>query len=145
MGNPTYHILTTKSNGVQIITDAWSSVLGPSILVWLAGDVRRIRPTTNFYFRSLQETTSRRRSRRPLLEDDFESMTSDSEPEVSPGLNDYKTFLELIDQYLPVDQIAGKFISPAMLSEFGLLEDSPLDNLLNKVLTKDVGAVRTDV
>jgi hypothetical protein len=64
-------------------------------------------------------------------------MAGDAEPEVNLGLNDYRTVLRLMDQYLPVDQLAGKIITPDMLRELGLLEDSPLDNLLQKCLATE--------
>lgn len=132
-----YDILTNQRNGVPLITEAWSPVLGPSILVWLTGDVRRIRPTTHFYFRSLEEIIQRRKSRRPPWENDFAALAGDAEPEVSPRTTDYATVLRLMDQYLPVEQFAGKIITPEMLQDLGLLENSPLDALLQKCLMPD--------
>jgi hypothetical protein len=45
--------------------------------------VRRIRPTTNFHFRSLEEILQRRKARRLPWEDDFAAMAGDAEPEVN--------------------------------------------------------------
>jgi hypothetical protein len=131
-----YDILTTRGNGSQIVTEAWSPVLGSSVLVWLAGHVRRIRSTTHFHFRSLQEITRRRRQHRPPWENHFEALAGDAEPEANPWTTDYKKVLELMDQYLPVDQCIDKFMTPAMLNELGLLENSPLDNLMGRCLAR---------
>ena len=130
-----HDILTTQSNGVRLITDAWSSVLGPSVLIWLAGHTRLMRPTTHFRFRSLEELLRRRKSTRPPWENDFAAMAGDAEPEVNPMVTNYKTVLRLMDQYLPVDQWAGKTITPDMLRELAVLENSSLDDLLHKCLS----------
>ncbi len=53
------------------------------------------------------------------------------------GGTDYKTVLELMNQYLPVTQFAGKTIIPKMLRKLRLLENSPLENLLQKCLAGD--------
>lgn len=127
-----YDILATERNGVKVITDAWSPLLGSSLLVWLAGDVRRLRSTTHFRFLSLQGAKSSK-FRRPPWENDFAAL-DDAELEDSPMVTDYKTVLRLINQYLPVDEFAGKTITPEMLEDFGLLENSPLDALLNHCL-----------
>jgi len=134
-----YDILTTQSNSVALITDAWSPVFGPSKLIWLAGNVRRMRPTTQFRFLSLHEVL-----RRLPSEDDFEALVGDAEPEVSPMAIDYKTVLRLMDQYLPVDEYAGKTITPEMLRELGLLGKSPLDDLLHKSLAGETITTQPD-
>lgn len=135
-----YELLATKRNRVTVITDAWSPILGPGLLVWLAGEVRRMRPTTHFQFLPLHGVMRRNKSRRPQWEDDFEAMADASEPEVYPVVTDYKKVLELMNQYLPVDEFAGKAITPEMLGELGLLENSPLDAMLQKCLAKEVPA-----
>ena len=71
-------------------------------------------------------------------------MTSDNEPEPSVGLEDYKTVLRLMDEYLPVDQWAGKIITPAMLRELGLVGRGPLDDLLQQCLARDSSLLLDD-
>ena len=66
-----------------------------------------------------------------LRQDDFEAMTDDADPEVSPKATDYKTVLELMNQYLAMARFAGKTVTTKMLRELGLLENSPSGNLLN--------------
>jgi len=138
-----HHGLTTRPPGITVVTQAWSPVLGPSLLVWLVGDVRDVRPTASFRFRSLGQV-ARFKQRRPPWEEDRGWMTSDNEPEPSVGLEDYKTVLRLMDEYLPVDQWAGKIITPAMLRELGLVGHSPLDDLLGQCLARDPSLVPGD-
>ena len=82
----------------------------------------------------------RNKSRRPPWEDDFEAIAEGAEPEVYPVVTDYKKVLELMNQYLPVDEFAGKAITPEMLRELGLLENSPLNAMLQNCLATDTPA-----
>jgi len=126
-----YDFLTRHRHGATIVTDAWSPLMGSSILVWLAGDVRRVRATTNFTFLSL--AAMKRRKAFPFpWDDEPEPAEVEGEPPVDLGLVDYQTLLGLMDQYLPVEQFGGKVITPAMLKEMGLLENSPLDAFIQK-------------
>ena len=124
-----YDILTTRNHGAELIMEAWSPVLGASMLVWLAGNVRRVRSTTHFRFRSLQEMV-RRASRRSFSENNFLVVAGDVDPDDHPYVVDYRMVLQLMDQYLPIDQLADTIITPAKLKELGLLENSPLDDVL---------------
>ena len=126
-----YDLLTNHSGRVTIVTDAWSPLIGPSVLVWLAGDVRRVRATTNFTFMSLS-AVRRRKARRFPWDDEVEPAEVEVEPQIDLGTVDYQTVLGLMDQYLPVEQFGGKVITPAMLKEMGLLENSPLDAFIQK-------------
>jgi len=132
-------ILATKRNGVTIITDAWSPIIGSSVLTWLTGDIRRIRKTAYLNFRSPLDNGNPRRRNFPW-DDCFDLFAGDAEPGIDLAEQDYKTVLQLIDEYLPIKQMAGKIITPDMLKEFGLLENSPLDNLLKHCLSGDANA-----
>ena len=129
-------ILTSRSEGISITTEAWSPVLGPSVLLWLKGDVRLIRRTAYLHFRSLSEV-KRRKQRRPPWENEFNFMDADAEPGINLCFNDYETVLRLVDEYLPVDQLADKIINPDMLKELGLLGRGSLDDLLDKCLAPE--------
>ena len=111
-----YETLKHKPAATRVITDAWSPLLGGSVLVWLAGDFRKIRPTAWVYFHR-----SGRKKRRFPWDDEQEW---DSAPE-GPNLPevDYRNLLRLIEHYLPVKDFAGKVVTPALLSEFCLLEE----------------------
>lgn len=124
-----YDILAASRGNVTIVTEAWSPLIDASVLMWLAGNVRRIRSTTCVHFRSLREIQRRRRCRLPWEEaKDF----MPDEPDQGDQLwaADYKAVLELMGQYLPVDQFSDQIISPAMLGEMALLEGNELDRLL---------------
>jgi len=137
-----YDILAAQRNGVTVITEAWSPVIGPSILTWLAGDVRRIRNTTYLHFRSAQDIFSRKNRCFPW-EDDIDLFGEKAESEINLAEQDYNTVLRLIDEYFSVEQMAGKIITPDMLKEFGLLEKSPLDNFLRNCWSKGATSVPT--
>lgn len=129
-------VLASRGGGIPIITEAWSPVLGPSVLLWLKGDLRLIRRTAYMHFRSLSEV-KRRKQRRPPWEDDFNFMDGDAEPGANLCVTDYETVLRLVDEYLPVDQLADKIITPDMLKELGLLGRGPLDVLLEKYMAPE--------
>jgi hypothetical protein len=130
-----HEIITNKHNGVTIITEAWSPVLGASFLVWLAGDVRHMRRTTFAHFRSLQENFPVRDDKGSI--DEFMEFLGPNEPAPFRNLceEDYKTVLQLLDEYIPVEDWCGKIIRPPMLQELGLLGAHPVDDLLKKFLS----------
>lgn len=127
-----YDILSSRSPGILLVTEAWSPLIGPSALVWLAGDVRRIRSTTFMHFRTLQEVLKRRPRRSPW--DEAVEPEEETEPKVSLPGTDYGKVLELMSQYLPVDQLAGRVLTPSMLRDYALLEGNPIDKLLVKCM-----------
>ena len=53
-----HDVLTNRPPGVEIITEAWSRIINSGVLVWLAGDIRRIRPTAFLHFKSLEKMLS---------------------------------------------------------------------------------------
>jgi hypothetical protein len=110
-----YETLLHRSPATQITTDACSPLIGCSILVWLAGDYRRLRPTAWMFFRR----NAKKRPRHPF-EDNAWQETSD---EFSPLETDYRTVLKLMGRHMPVAEFAGKIITPAILNEFCLLHE----------------------
>ena len=121
-------ILLQRSARTRIITNARSSLQGGSVLVWLTGDCRLIRPDARLFLR-----------RAELPEDDDaepdstqpgESKYSDSYSEIDPEEADYARMLQVINEFLPVKELAGRIIDVPMLRQFGLIENEKLDHFL---------------
>jgi len=122
-------ILMNRSPKTRIITNARSSLQGGSVLVWLLGDSRIIRNDARLFFR-----------RATLSEDDDakqEDEWKDDEPEfcdsfsgIDPEEGDYARVLQLINEFLPVKELAGRLIEVPVLRQFGLVENEKVDHFL---------------
>jgi hypothetical protein len=128
-------ILMQRSSKTQLITNAQSSLQGGSVLVWLTGDSRTIRDDARVFFR------------RADLPDDDDADTnevwkdsglkySDSYSETDPEKADYARMLQVINEFLPVKELAGRPIHVAVLRQFGLVENEKLDCFLATVFGK---------
>ncbi len=114
-----YDLLSRKPPGTKLITEAVSPLICGSVLVWLAGDCRRIRSTAWIYLRH----PDARRHRFPPWEMG-EEWQADREAEPDLPLRDYRTVLRLIGGYFPVKDFVGKQVAAACLDEFCLLEEN---------------------
>jgi hypothetical protein len=127
--------LMERSPKTRIITHAHSSLQGGSVLLWLLGDRRTIREDARLYFR-----------RTTLSEDDVvpESGTGkDHEPKyrdsysaMDPDEGDYARVLEVINEFLPVKEMAGRLIGAPVLRQFGLIENEKVDHFLAAAFSK---------
>jgi hypothetical protein len=128
-------LLQDRSPKTQIITNACSSLQGGSVLVWLLGDTRRIRVDARLFFRQLNPSdypeAELSRSGKQI-----ESKFRDSDFEIDPEEADYVRMLQGINEYLPVRELAGRFIGVPLLRELGLLENAPMDHFLATALGK---------
>ena len=126
--------LMERSPSTRIVTNARSSLQGGSVLLWLLGDTRTIRDDARLYFR-----------RTTLSEDDElpehgvwkeEPKYRDSYDEIDPDEGDYARVLQLIDEFLPVKEMAGRLIGVPVLRQFGLIENEKVDNFLFAAFSK---------
>src|SRR5690349_4606796 len=127
--------LTERSPKTRIVTHARSSLQGSSVLLWLLGESRTIRDDARLYFR-----------RTTLSEDDEvqeNGAWKDSEPKyrdsystIDPDEGDYAKVLEIINEYLPVKEMAGRLIGEPVLRQFGLIENEKVDSFLAIVFSK---------
>jgi hypothetical protein len=118
-------ILMGRASGTELVTNARSSLLGGSVLVWLLGDRRMIRDDARLFFK-----------RNPLADhnavevyaglDDAESKYKDSYSSFDPEDADYAKVLKHINEFLPVRQFAGRIVSVNILREFGLVNNQRL-------------------
>lgn len=124
-------VLMERSPNTRIVTHARSSLQGGSVLIWLLGDSRTIRGDARLYFR------------RTTLSEDDEVQENGGEPRyrdsyswVDPEEGDYARVLEIINEFLPVEEMAGRFISVPVLRQFGLIENEKVDNFLAAAFSK---------
>src|SRR6266581_7915910 len=128
-------VLMERSLKTRIVTDARSSLQGGSVLLWLLGDSRTIRDDARLYFR-----------RTTLSEDDQvqvngawkdeEPAYRDSYSTLDPDEGDYARVLQIINEYLPVKEMAGRLIGMPVLRQFGLIENEKMDSFLAVVFSK---------
>ena len=122
-------ILIQRAPRTELITNARSSLQGGSVLVWLLGDRRVIRDDARVFFRRVNMPDADEAE-----EDDTwkasEPKYADSYSEADPEDADYVKMLELINEFLPVKELAGKVITMPVLRQFGLVENEKLDRFL---------------
>ncbi len=122
-------VLLARSPEIRLVTNARSSLQNGAVLIWLLGDTRIIRDDARLYFR-----------RTTLSEDDEEELKSvwknealkycDSFCELDADEVDYRRVLELINEFLPVKELAGRPIELPILKQFGLAESDKVDYFL---------------
>ena len=122
-------ILMNRSPGTELLTYARSSLQGGSVLVWLLGDRRTIRDDARVFFK-----------RNPLADEDpvevyaglgaAEPKYKDSYSSVDPEDADYARVLQFINEFLPVQEFAGRVVSVSVLREFGLVDNPHVDGFL---------------
>ena len=104
-----HQLLSEKLHETRLITDAWSSMVDTSALIWLLGECRRIRPTAWLFLR------------KPQVSCEPDPFSFSSLP-VELCDTDHQTVLRLINRYLPVEKLMGSPITAHMLAEYCLLE-----------------------
>ena len=122
-------ILLQRSPRTWLITNARSSLQGGSVLVWLLGDHRMIRDDARVFFRCVDMSeTGEADENEVWKESDLKYV--DSFSETDPEDSDYIKVLRLIDEFLPVKELADKVINVPVLRQFGLVENEKLDRFL---------------
>lgn len=127
--------LLGRSPKTRIVMNARSSLQGSSVMIWLLGDARSIRDDAKVFFR-----------RADLPEDaevdpnanwtGHEAKYQDSFTELDPEEGDYARVLQIINEFLPVKEFAGRLIGVAVLKQFGLVENERVDGFLASAFAK---------
>jgi hypothetical protein len=65
-----------------------------------------------------------------------EQKYKDSYSSVDPEDADYARMLQMIDEFLPVKEFAGRIVTVGVLREFGLVETELVDNFLTNAFSK---------
>jgi len=128
-------VLLKRSPNTRLVTNARSSLDGGSVLIWLLGDHRLIRDDARVFFK-----------RNPLADmeqvevyaglGDAPTKYKDSYSSLDPEDADYERVLQLIDEFLPVNEYAGRVISVGLLREFGLVNNERVDKFLATSFSK---------
>jgi len=122
-------ILKQRSPKTRIITNARSSLLGGSVLTWLLGDRRLIREDARIFFRRATTTVTGEEDDESTWEEG-ESKHGSTYVEADPEEAGYAQVLQHINEFLPVQEMAGRMIDVATLRQFGLVENDKLDRFL---------------
>ena len=127
-------VLMERSPKTRIVTKARSSPQGASVLLWLLGDSRTIRNDARLYFRRTTLSKDDEVEENGVLKD--HEPYRDSYSWFDPEEGDYARVMELINEFLPVKEMAGRLISVPVLRQFGLIENEKVDNFLAAVFSK---------
>ncbi len=115
-------MILKRSPRTRIVTNARSSLLGPTVLIWLLGDTRHIREDAQLRFRPAG----------PFAPDDAPVAWKDrctcDECEIEEL--DYLRVLRAINEFLPAKELAGQPIEISVLRQFGLVENEKVDTIL---------------
>jgi hypothetical protein len=128
-------ILIQRAPQTQLITNARSSLQGGSVLVWLLGDRRIIRDDARMFFRRVDMPDADEADKEEAWKAN-EPKYADSFSETDPEDADYVKVLQLINEFLPVKELAGQAINLPVLRQFGLVENEKLDRFLATALGK---------
>lgn len=127
--------LIERSSRTRILTNAQSTLQGGTALLWLLGDVRTIRSDAQLYFRRTTwseedevQVNGDRESEEPAYRDSYSAVDADE--------GDYARLMQIINEYLPVKEMAGRLIGVPVLRQFGLIENDKMDSFLTSVFSK---------
>jgi len=128
-------VLQNRSPRTRIITNASSSLQNGSVLVWLLGDQRIIRSDARIYFRptTLSDEEEKEENGTWIA---GEPKYRDSYSELNLHEFHYARVLRLINEFLPVKEIAGRLIGADALRQFGLVESEKMDEVLTAAFGK---------
>lgn len=134
-------VLTARSSRTRLVVRSRSSLQGSTALLWLMGEERWIREDAKMYFRSALWTSKYEVGLNdtgtppPLdFEEPFTTLSAED--------GDYARVLELIDEYLPVREFAGRWIGTSVLKQFGLIENASVDGFLKGVFLPSKGILQ---
>jgi hypothetical protein len=121
--------LLERSPRTRILTNARSTLQNGSVMIWLLGDERIIRDDAKIFFRRADLTEGAEID--PSIDcQRHESEYEDSFSEVDPDEGDHARVLQVINEFLPVKEFAGRLIGVAVLKQFGLVENERVDGFL---------------
>jgi hypothetical protein len=128
--------LMERSPKTRIVTHARSSLQGGSVLLWLMGDSRTIREDARVFFRRTSFSEEDEVQEDGVWKKE-EPRYRDSYCWVDPDEGDYARVLQIINQFLPVDEMAGRVIGVPVLRQFGLVENENVDKFLAGVFARN--------
>ena len=128
-------VLVQRAPQTKLITNAMSGLDGGTVLVWLLGDRRMIRDDARIFFRRVEIPDADELEKAEAWKTG-ERKYADSFSDADPDEADYAKVLQLINEYLPVKELAGRVIDSSMLREFSMVNCEELDRFLAAVFGK---------
>lgn len=122
-------ILIQRAPQTCLITNARSSLQGSTVLVWLLGDRRMIRDDARIFFRRVDLPDPEKVDKAETWKM-CDPKYADSFSETDPDEADYVKVMQLINEYLPVRELAGQAINRSILREFSLVDSEEFDRFL---------------
>jgi len=135
-------ILMNRWPKTRLITNARSSLQGGAVLVWLLGDQRLIRDDARLFLRRVELPDDAIADAKPDAKEK-DVAYCDSFSEVDPEDGDYARMLQVVNEFLPVRELAGRLIGVPVLRQFGLVENEKVDELLATAFAKSASPVVT--
>jgi len=129
-------VLMARSPKTQLITNARSSLQGGSVLIWLLGERRSIRDDARVYFRPADLSEEEETEQVEVLKYSGPKYRDSYTEAKDPEEWDYLRVLQLINEFLPVKELAGRPIGLPLLRQFGLVENEKVDHFLAAVFSK---------
>lgn len=130
-------VILNRDDKTHLITNARSSLCGASVLVWLLGDTRVIRSDARIFFQA-------QTSAPPLPESGEEDASWEDEDRMFDPFSDggeldeadYRRVMQLINAFLPVQELAGRVVEVDELKQFGLVDSEEVDHLLSTAFAR---------
>lgn len=121
--------LMKRSGRTRVIMNARSSLQGGSTMVWLLGDTRVIRDDARVFFRPANWSEIEKVDPDEVWKGDSAEFC-DSYSGTDPEEGDYARVLEVINEFLPVNEMAGRLIGVPVLRQYGLVDNEQVDQFL---------------
>jgi hypothetical protein len=134
-------VLMARSPKTRVITNARSSLQGSSVLVWLLGDIRSIRDDARVFFRDTALSDDEQAEHVEVMKSNGPKYRDSYTPTAGPEEWDYLCVLQLINEFLPVKELAGRPVGVPLLRQFALIENEKVDGFLAAAFSKSDPAV----
>ena len=105
-------LLLERRLGVVLRTQIYSDITNPDILLYLLGDVREVK---NKYARVF------------IKDQKIDNLRT------TGAVANRRVVAKLIESYLPVETLSKQWLTKKDLSDWGLIEDSPVQNYLKEI------------
>lgn len=105
-------LLLERRPGVVLRTQIYSDITNPDILLFLMGDVREVK---NKYARVF------------IKDQKIDNLKT------TGAASNRRVVAKLIEKYLPVETLSKQWLTKKDLSDWGLIEDSPVQNYLKEI------------
>jgi hypothetical protein len=118
-----------KNSGLKVATVSRSSLYDGSLLLWILGDKRRIRSNTAFF----QLDSLKRLEETDWSDCERVAIRTIKEP---AWVCNYRQVVKILNQYIPVEELADRRIPMDILREYGLIDSEETDKELKNLFKR---------